>query len=546
MNELDELWEALAPQIEWAEHLALILLFAAHPFGVDELRGRVERVLAADGRTLRVLVPRDLGELRMVTSELVVRPERGVGAVWVELWRGSGDAEWDRGVADQLGRLNEVRSLIERELGRPLVLVLPTALRTSFYVMAPDLWTVRSLTAVLPSPVAVARGPVERARVVQEISAVGPPSAAEREWARLMANAGPDGLARVDPWDGFRAVEAAMQRGSLLSARAIALEALDVAEALADAAPESSNALRDLSVACNWLGDVEIKAGNLSAARDLCQRSLDVREELAMADPHSTQARRELSVSLEKLGNVEMQAGNSSAARNLYQRSLDVREGLAKADPDSAQVQRDLLASLEKLGNVETVAGNLPEAREYYQRSLDLYEHSANPDKALEKRDLFVLINKLGEVEMTAGNLSAAREHYRRALEVSEGLATVSPDSAWSLRDLSVSIGGLGEVEMEAGNFLAARSLFQRSLGLFEALAQADPHNAQANSDVVDLHLCLVTLAERMGDTDELNHHLQAASTRMRELDANGHVTGYRQREAARDRIQQLERELDP
>jgi tetratricopeptide (TPR) repeat protein len=539
------MWDALEPHIVWAEHLALILLFATHPLGVDELRGRAAGVLEADGRTLRVLIPRDLGELGSLTGELVARPEAGVGAVWVELWRGSGDAEWDRGVADQLGRMNEVRSLIERKLGRPLVLVLPTALRTSFYAMAPDLWTIRSFTAVVPSPAAVTRGLVEReAAQTPKIFAIGPPSAAEREWARLMAHA--DAMGRVDPWDGFRAVEAAMQRGSLLSARTIALQVLEVAKALAEAVPESSPAQRDLSVACNCLGDVELEAGNLSAARGLYQRSLNVREGLVKADPDSVQAQRDLSVSLNKLGDVEMAAGELLAARGLYQRALDIVEELARADPDSAKAQRDLSVLLGKLGNVELEAGNSSSARGLYQRSLDAREEAANadPDSAQAQRDLSVLLGKLGNVEMEAGNLSAARGHFQRSLDIREALANADPDIAQAQRDLSMSLRKLGNVEMEAGNLSAARGHYQRSIYIHEGLAQADLLNSQASFDVVDSHLCLVALAERADDTNAMVYHSRAASERMRELEANGHVTGYREREAARDRIQQLEREL--
>lgn len=42
-----------------------------------------------------------------------------------------------------------------------------------------------------------------------------------------------------------------------------------------------------------------------------------------------------------------------------------------------------------------------------------------------------------------------------------------------------------------------------------------------------------------------MTHRLRAARERMRELEANGYVTGYREREAGRERVQKLEREID-
>src|SRR5690606_4921052 len=134
--DLDELWTALEPHIDWPRGSALILLFASHPQPVDDLRRRAEALLHDGERTLRAFVPRAVEELRTVKGEILTPVADEVRAVWVELWRGSGGTGWDPLVNEILRFLNERRTVLERVVRRPTVLVLPSSLRTQFYVVA--------------------------------------------------------------------------------------------------------------------------------------------------------------------------------------------------------------------------------------------------------------------------------------------------------------------------------------------------------------------------------------------------------------------------
>lgn len=452
---LDEVWTALEPHIEWSQGLTLILLFASHPQPVDELRRRAQVLLGGDEqRAVHTIIPRSTEELTGVLPSILVPLGEDLRAVWIELWRGSGATGWDARVGEVLQQLNERRSALEQSVHRPLVLVLPTAMRGRVYVLAPDLWTIRSFTAELASPRAITRSLTPSALPAPAIFALPPPSAEEKEWARLL---GLGQHSRIDPWDGIRASEAAMRRGSLASARRIALQVIalivdgEVSEhAGAMTTDEVLRALsrtkssgRELLAAVNALGDVELFTGNPSAARSLFQHCLDLAQQFVASRPDDAQAQRDLSVALDKLGIAELDAGNLSPARELFQRSLELREQTASADPlasaspHDAQVQRDLSLALTDLGIVELALENLTQARMYLERALQIQQNLAHADQhsTLVRLDLVNTHLRMAELGERQANLALQREHLAAAENLLASLDPLASDRARQLAE---------------------------------------------------------------------------------------------------------------
>ncbi|MDF1733585.1 MAG: tetratricopeptide repeat protein [Minwuia sp.] len=258
--------------------------------------------------------------------------------------------------------------------------------------------------------------------------------------------------------------------------------ALDLIPAMRQATSDD----REISVADNEAGRLQLDAGDLFAARAAYERSLEVAEQLAASHPGLAAAQRDLSISLERLGDVEVQAGDLSAARAVYERSLEVREQLAASNPGSAEAQRDLSVSLNKLGDVEVEAGDLSAARAAYERSLEVAEQlsASNSGSAEAQRDLSVSLNKLGDVEVQAGDLSAARAAYERSLEVREQLSASNPGSAEAQRDLSISLEKLGDVLERNNDVVGAIRLYERSLPIARALAESNPSHPGFQRDL--------------------------------------------------------------
>lgn len=74
------------------------------------------------------------------------------GAVWLPLHHGPQLADWDAARQRLLARLNERRFLLERDLPRPLLLVLPANFRPITREIAPDIWHIRVLSQQWRTP----------------------------------------------------------------------------------------------------------------------------------------------------------------------------------------------------------------------------------------------------------------------------------------------------------------------------------------------------------------------------------------------------------
>jgi len=336
----EEVWRDLRPHLEWAQGFALVFLFAGHPEPVQFLRRRLEESLQLRTLRLTVLAPSAPPELpRLVGQILAVRPDPGRGPLWVELWRGTDEEGWLTARRQALHRLNERRTLLERDVGLPIVLILPLAERGRVYVEAPDLWAVRSFSAELPLPGAPGRDS-EIARADEFAPVLGaPPGAAELEWTRLLERT--KDHRRLDLRDAFAAFESALERGDLAAAQATAYQTLDISRERVKTIDEPQ-ALRDLSASLDNVGRVEGDLGNLEAARAAYRESLELRRRLREAVGDTPQALRDLSISLDNVGQVERDLGNLEAARAAYRESLEIARRLRHAFPDQPRYQQDL------------------------------------------------------------------------------------------------------------------------------------------------------------------------------------------------------------
>ncbi len=278
-DEIDKLWIALRPHLEWAQGFCLILLFARHPYAVTVLRKHLEDSLQLRMACTGDFNPSSTQEVEKLAEEILAcRPGLGRGPLWVELWRHAEEAGWQEARRGLLHRLNERRFLLERDVRLPMVLVLPQAERSRFFLDAPDLWAVRSFTAELPIPPALEERPYEAVPGEQRVITATEPGPSEAEWTRLWEST--TDKTRISPWDGFAAIESAAERGDLVAAHAIARQVLDLARALRQSLGDTPQMLRDLSVSLDNVGGLERVLGNPETARAAFQESFEIRQRL--------------------------------------------------------------------------------------------------------------------------------------------------------------------------------------------------------------------------------------------------------------------------
>jgi len=166
------------------------------------------------------------------------------------------------------------------------------------------------------------------------------------------------------------AADLALAIAELVEAATYAGRSVVLEEQRAAAEPATPEALRDLSVSLNRLGDIDRARGELDAAYVRYSRGLDLRERLA-AQLATPEALRDLSVSLDRLGDIDWARGELGAAYARYSRGLDLSERLA-AQLATPEALRDLSVSLERLAAVERDRGNAERAEVLQQRAVDL------------------------------------------------------------------------------------------------------------------------------------------------------------------------------
>ena len=130
---------------------------------------------------------------------------------------------------------------------------------------------------------------------------------------------------------------------------------LELREKLLADNPGSALAVRDVSVSLNRLGDFlaqRAQPGDADKALGYFTRDLALSEKLLADNPGSAQAVRDVSVSLNKLGDFlaqRAQPGDADKALGHYTRSLELAKKLLADNPGSAQAVRDVVVSHYKM-----------------------------------------------------------------------------------------------------------------------------------------------------------------------------------------------------
>jgi|GEM_PF-3722151 len=274
--------------------------------------------------------------------------------------------------------------------------------------------------------------------------------------------------------------DVAVRRGQLEDAHELYTRGLQIAEKLTEASPTDASLQRDLSVSYNRLSDVLLRLRNPELARGYSERALAVaRKQTPELAPGpitgaESEAVRDLSVSIEKLGDVLRHLNDGPGAGAHYAESLDLRERLAAGDPDNVQARRDLGVSLGKLGGVRFNGlgeANKRGALDYFRKAFDVFKTiaEAEPNDSEAQRDYSVGYNQLGDALAALGNREEAIAQYERAIEIRRALSASQPGDIQTQRDLIVSLFKLGSLRQDSKDLTRAIGHYQEGLNLIRA-----------------------------------------------------------------------------
>jgi len=395
---LEGIWRKLRPHLEWAEGFTLAVLFTRHPAPVTKLRKRLREVLSVGTLPLRAYELTDPSQVDdLLTTILSSRPLGGKHPpIWLDMWEKRGNEgqrqDLNNAVWRLLSRLNERRFLLERDVACPVVLVLSAEFRPDVPSMIPDLWSVRSFTADLPTPAVVTGARGTEPVAVPPALIKSEPAWAEREWQRLWETT--RDKKRLAPEAGFAAIDAALKKMDFEAARLLVNQVLEAITAR----EQVSGVLRQLSIALDFKGDVEMAFGTPTAARVAYDESLEICRRLIAVTGENPQALRDLSVSLERVGDVDRALNRFEEARTAYAESLEIRRRLLAVTGETPQTLRDLSVSLDNVGDVDRALNRFEEARAVFAESLEICRRliSAIGETPQALRDLSISLDRIG------------------------------------------------------------------------------------------------------------------------------------------------------
>ncbi len=314
------LFADVGPSLQLADWLDQRLVLQGRALQREEVR---DHFVAAPEATVDALVAR--------CAAISARP----GASWFGLQRHPSDARWNRARSLFLARLNERRFLLERDLSRPLVLVLPADFRSEARNIAPDIWHVRALSEELRSIASSGRLIPGAPGLVTEGSTIGIEVGtlpAYTEWQRMQASGKAASAFLPTAW---RACEELLAHGRPADAEQVAAAAQLLARRRVAQSPAPS-ALRDLSVSLDNVGQVARAQGDWSQAEAVYRESLDLSRHLVERLGGTPEALEDMASSLLNV------AGVPPANAAMRDEAIQLYETLASSFPGNPRYPKRL------------------------------------------------------------------------------------------------------------------------------------------------------------------------------------------------------------
>ncbi len=363
-RDVEAVWERLRAEFVLHDGFWLALLFGAQAPDVAELVARTRDLARMQVKQVTTLTVTDPAGEGAVLAALLTPYPAGLAATWVLDDTARAD-ETLRLWSGLLRRLNERRDALVAAHPAALLLVCPTGSLPLVRDAAPDLWSVRSLTATLDTAAGIA--------VMTPGSSEVPASGG----GELMPVPGEPIQPSPEVGALLRRAAAGLRAGRLDLALAGGLSALDARsgpddELLAHAwlaqvraeQDEPVEAVRHARIALEGrrpleldttVALLEILSGSLDEdmALDAATALVELRREQVGRHPDSPTALRDLSVSLNKVANIQRERGQLDDALSAYTQSLDLRQRILTTYGDTPQSLRDLSISLDNVANIQ-------------------------------------------------------------------------------------------------------------------------------------------------------------------------------------------------
>ncbi|MGH3568485.1 MAG: tetratricopeptide repeat protein [Pseudonocardia sp.] len=453
--EAEAVWDQVRAGFTLHDGFWLALLFGAQEPETAEFVAR-SRALAR-GRAPRV-DPVELSgpdSVPSVLGELVDTHLAGLFATWLI---DGGGPDRERTWVTLLQRLNERRDVLRAARPAAVLISFPAGMMGLVRDTAPDLWSVRTLTATVERPSSAPAAHVQEAPPPDIVA--GPPAVASEAVAELLLRAATAvGARQIDKallaaWEALKAAEGdddkALAHAWLARARDVQGEPLEAQGHALQALEMDRSFGRGLDDA---LWRIVATAENPEIAARAAERLVELAHDSADRFAESPEVLRDLAVALVRLGDVRRVQGRLEEALSTYAESLNLARDIRATTGDTLQNLRDLSVRLSRIGGIQQARGQLDDALSSYTEALGLaYRiHSDTGDNPDALRDLFVAHDGIGNVQRNRGQLDDALTHHTEALTVARLISTMTANNPSLLRDISISLNRIGDVQEARG-----------------------------------------------------------------------------------------------
>ncbi|MBS1850282.1 MAG: protein kinase [Acidobacteria bacterium] len=290
--------------------------------------------------------------------------------------------------------------------------------------------------------------------------------------------------------------------GALASYR----KALAIRSRLAEANPNSPEAMSDLAEGHDRLGEILSKVGDYEEALTHAQEAVDIRQRLAAAAPSDKDALLNLAVAYDGLGNVQADRGELDRSLVSARKSLPIFESLLQRDPQNKLYRRSVSLAHKKLGGIAEATGKLELALQEYQRSLHMDQQlvAENPNDGLYRRGLSISYSNIGDVLFKTGRYGEALRQYHQAVAIDDALSAADAQDDWARKYLVYNYLRLGDAQLKVQDAAGAQSTYEKCLRVAKARVTADASNAGALADLAEAYARLGTLHLSEGMKAEL------------------------------------------
>jgi tetratricopeptide (TPR) repeat protein len=268
---------------------------------------------------------------------------------------------------------------------------------------------------------------------------------------------------------------------------------------------DSSEWLRDRSVAYDKYGDALVPQGKVDQALEAYRTALAGFERLVSADGNNATWQQDLSVNHIKIGDLLGTRGRSDEALAAYRKAAAIHERLVASEAATFQNLYDLAGSRTRIGGALKQRGSLQEALKAYRDTLPALESliTADSTNVMWRHSLSVCHASIADILKQQGKLDEALTYSGYSLDQAERLAASDRSNIDLQIHLSQAYENIGDVAMAQGKLDVASKAYRDSLVICERVAAADRRNGETQRRLSQAYRCVGRLLAVEGHLDQ-------------------------------------------